>query len=134
MPLPLISASSPSVSSQPLMLMLSPVVELMEHISALCASWSAISPGTAHATCVSSALNMCLDILLQAALSEDGLHDLHIEALVQTVVLCWTIVIMMMTQGSLVIENSEGCFTVQTEEEWWEFIFLGVDPKKVTLA
>ncbi|ESK92912.1 hypothetical protein Moror_9047 [Moniliophthora roreri MCA 2997] len=109
---------------------LMPVETWIDCTSALCVNWTAISPETAQATFVSNASTMCLDISLQGVQSRDGLHNFHMEGLVQIVVLCQTIMIMMMTGTTIMTENDDRTFIVNTEQEHREFMFIEVNPKK----
>uniref|UniRef100_A0A0W0F478 Uncharacterized protein n=1 Tax=Moniliophthora roreri TaxID=221103 RepID=A0A0W0F478_MONRR len=95
----------------------------MDHASALCANWTTISPKTAQATFAGDASTMHLDISLQGALSADGLHDFQMEGLVWIVVLCRTITIMMMMDTTIMTENNDWMFIVETNTERREFLF-----------
>uniref|UniRef100_A0A0W0FD07 Uncharacterized protein n=1 Tax=Moniliophthora roreri TaxID=221103 RepID=A0A0W0FD07_MONRR len=106
----------------------------MDHASALCANWTAISPETSQAIFVGDASTMRLDISLRGALSTDGLRDFCMEGLVQIVVLCQTIIIMMMTDMTITTESDDRTFVVDTNTERREFLFMGVNPKKVRLV
>uniref|UniRef100_A0A0W0FHH2 Uncharacterized protein n=1 Tax=Moniliophthora roreri TaxID=221103 RepID=A0A0W0FHH2_MONRR len=76
---------------------------------------------------------MCLDISLQGVQSRDGLHNFRMEGLVQIVVLCQTIMIIMMTGTTIITENDDCTFVVNTEQKHREFMFIEVNPKKVRL-
>ncbi|ESK92795.1 hypothetical protein Moror_15897 [Moniliophthora roreri MCA 2997] len=106
----------------------------MDHASALCANWTAISPETAQATFAGNASTMHLDISLLGALSTNGLHDFHMEGLVWIVALCQTITIMMMTDTTITMESDDWTFIVDTDTKRREFLFMGVNPKKVKLV
>uniref|UniRef100_A0A0W0FT98 Uncharacterized protein n=1 Tax=Moniliophthora roreri TaxID=221103 RepID=A0A0W0FT98_MONRR len=55
-----------------------PMMQLIDRVSALCADWSAISPEIARSTCVVDASRLNLDIRLATALTnEDSLSDGH---------------------------------------------------------
>uniref|UniRef100_A0A0W0GCL3 Uncharacterized protein n=1 Tax=Moniliophthora roreri TaxID=221103 RepID=A0A0W0GCL3_MONRR len=106
----------------------------MDCASALCANWTAISPETAQATFAGDASTMHLDISLQGALSTDGLHNFCMEGLVWIVVLCQTITIIMMMDTTVTMENDDQVFVINTDTERREFLFMGVNPKKVRLV
>uniref|UniRef100_A0A0W0G1R1 Uncharacterized protein n=1 Tax=Moniliophthora roreri TaxID=221103 RepID=A0A0W0G1R1_MONRR len=137
-PLPSPHPSIPKILNNPQQkdrsLPLMPSEMWMDCASALCVNWTTISPETARATFAGDASSMCLDISLQGVCSEDGLCDFHMKGLVQIVVLFQTITIMMMTDTTITIENNNWSFIVETEGERREFLFMGVNPKKVWLA
>ncbi|ESK87521.1 hypothetical protein Moror_2040 [Moniliophthora roreri MCA 2997] len=59
-----------------------PMTQLVNCVSALCADWNAISPAIAHSTCVADASQLNLGIHLHTALTNEGLAKLHVEGLV----------------------------------------------------
>ncbi|ESK80765.1 hypothetical protein Moror_15448, partial [Moniliophthora roreri MCA 2997] len=77
-----------------------------------------------------NASTMCLDISLQGVLSADGLYGFQMEGLVRIVALCWT---MMMTDTTIMMGSDDWTFVVNTKDERREFLFMGVNSKKVRL-
>uniref|UniRef100_A0A0W0G630 Uncharacterized protein n=1 Tax=Moniliophthora roreri TaxID=221103 RepID=A0A0W0G630_MONRR len=66
---PIVSLRSPTPAPTPMM-------QLVDRVSALCADWSAISPDIACSTCVADASRLSLDIHLDTALTnEDSMSD-----------------------------------------------------------
>uniref|UniRef100_A0A0W0GFC2 Reverse transcriptase domain-containing protein n=1 Tax=Moniliophthora roreri TaxID=221103 RepID=A0A0W0GFC2_MONRR len=59
-----------------------PMTQLVDHVSALCVDWNAISPEIAHSTCVRDASKLSLGILLETALTSEGLAALCAEGLI----------------------------------------------------
>uniref|UniRef100_A0A0W0FAH1 Reverse transcriptase-rnase h-integrase n=1 Tax=Moniliophthora roreri TaxID=221103 RepID=A0A0W0FAH1_MONRR len=73
---PIISLRSPTPAPTPMM-------QLIDRVSALCADWSAISPDTARSTCVIDASRLSLDIHLGTALTNEGLAALRVKGLIR---------------------------------------------------
>ncbi|ESK81978.1 hypothetical protein Moror_8443 [Moniliophthora roreri MCA 2997] len=61
---------------------LTPMMQLVDRVSALCVDWSAISPNIARSTCVVDASRLNLDIRLATALTNEGLAALHVDGLI----------------------------------------------------
>ncbi|ESK83357.1 hypothetical protein Moror_8762 [Moniliophthora roreri MCA 2997] len=59
-----------------------PMTQLIDCVSALCADWSAISPAIAHSTYAVDASKLSLGIHLETALTNEGLAALCTEGLV----------------------------------------------------
>uniref|UniRef100_A0A0W0FWX0 Reverse transcriptase-rnase h-integrase n=1 Tax=Moniliophthora roreri TaxID=221103 RepID=A0A0W0FWX0_MONRR len=74
---------------------------LVDHVSALCADWSAISPDIARSTCVADASRLSLDIHLATALTNEGLAALRADGLIRAQTLCRMVTIMMMNGGTM---------------------------------
>uniref|UniRef100_A0A0W0FHZ2 Tf2-1-like SH3-like domain-containing protein n=1 Tax=Moniliophthora roreri TaxID=221103 RepID=A0A0W0FHZ2_MONRR len=106
-----------------------PMTQLINCVSALCADWSAILPGIACSTCVSNASKLSLGILLEAALTTEGLARLCIEGLIRVLALCWTIAIMTMNLMTILMENSDEEMAGDNGD--MDFMFIGSDPQKV---
>ncbi|ESK80770.1 hypothetical protein Moror_15442 [Moniliophthora roreri MCA 2997] len=104
-----------------------PMTQLIDHISVLCTDWSAISPEIACSTCVADASKLSLGILLETALSNEGLAALHANRLLRVHALCQSIVTTMMNLMTTTIESAE------EEAQDAELLFIGSDPKKVRL-
>ncbi|ESK81326.1 hypothetical protein Moror_12107, partial [Moniliophthora roreri MCA 2997] len=119
---PTISLRSPTLAPTPMM-------QLIDHISALCADWNAISPEIAHSTCVADASRLSLGIHLDTALTNEGLAALHVEGLVQVQTLCQMITIMTMNLMTILEENIEE--SEENNNRDVEFLFVGADPWKV---
>uniref|UniRef100_A0A0W0G3X4 Integrase catalytic domain-containing protein n=1 Tax=Moniliophthora roreri TaxID=221103 RepID=A0A0W0G3X4_MONRR len=104
------------------------MTQLTDHVSALCADWSAISPDTARSTCVVDASRLSLDIRLATALTNKGLGVFCAEGLIQAQTLCRTIAIMTMDHGRISPENSETL--VQEYNRDAQLLFIGADLQK----
>uniref|UniRef100_A0A0W0F321 Reverse transcriptase-rnase h-integrase n=1 Tax=Moniliophthora roreri TaxID=221103 RepID=A0A0W0F321_MONRR len=94
-----------------------PMMQLVDRVSALCADWSAISPDIAHSTCVADASKLSLDIRLVTALTNEGLATLCAEGLIQAQTLCRMVAIMTMSETTTMspttisVENVEMLMT-----------------------
>uniref|UniRef100_A0A0W0FZ63 Uncharacterized protein n=1 Tax=Moniliophthora roreri TaxID=221103 RepID=A0A0W0FZ63_MONRR len=86
----------PTMSLRSLTPLPTPMMQLVDCVSALCVDWNAISPEIAHSTCVADASRLSLRIHLGTALTNEGLATLHIDGLVQVQTLCQMIAVMMM--------------------------------------
>ncbi|ESK95609.1 hypothetical protein Moror_12581 [Moniliophthora roreri MCA 2997] len=104
------------------------MTQLTDHVSALCADWSAILPDTARSTCVVDASRLSLDIRLATALTNKGLGVFCAEGLIQAQTLCRTIAIMTMDHGRISPENSETL--VQEYNRDAQLLFIGADLQK----
>uniref|UniRef100_A0A0W0FPF5 Uncharacterized protein n=1 Tax=Moniliophthora roreri TaxID=221103 RepID=A0A0W0FPF5_MONRR len=85
------TASLRSLTPAPTLMM-----QLVDHVSALCADWSAISPEIARSTCVVDASRLNLDIRLATALTNEGLAALRVDSLIRAQTLCQTVAVMTM--------------------------------------
>uniref|UniRef100_A0A0W0FHI8 Reverse transcriptase-rnase h-integrase n=1 Tax=Moniliophthora roreri TaxID=221103 RepID=A0A0W0FHI8_MONRR len=120
--LPTLSLRSPT-------LLPTPMTQLVDRISALCADWYAILPGIAHSTCVADASQLSLDIHLHTALTNKGLAELHIKGLVQVQTLCQMIAVMTMNLTRISEENAERSIYDSGGDA--DFLFVGTDLWKV---
>uniref|UniRef100_A0A0W0FL58 Uncharacterized protein n=1 Tax=Moniliophthora roreri TaxID=221103 RepID=A0A0W0FL58_MONRR len=105
------------------------MMQLIDHVSALCADWNAILPEIAHSTCAADASRLSLDIHLDTALTNEGLAALCVEGLVRVQTLCQMIAIMTMNLMTISEGNVE-----ESEENGGgdvDFLFIGADPQKV---
>ncbi|ESK81186.1 hypothetical protein Moror_2285 [Moniliophthora roreri MCA 2997] len=91
---PILSLRSPTPAPTPMM-------QLVDHVSALCVDWSAISPDIARSTCVADASRLSLDIHLATALTNEGLAALCADGLIRAQTLCRMVAIMMMNGGTM---------------------------------
>uniref|UniRef100_A0A0W0FMZ9 Putative reverse transcriptase-rnase h-integrase n=1 Tax=Moniliophthora roreri TaxID=221103 RepID=A0A0W0FMZ9_MONRR len=108
-----------------------PMTQLVDRVSALCADWSAISADIAHSTCVADASRLSLDIHLATALTNEGLAALRVERLIRAQTLCRMITIMMMSLTTISEENVE---TLKQEyDRDAQLLFVGADPQKAQL-
>uniref|UniRef100_A0A0W0GFT2 Reverse transcriptase-rnase h-integrase n=2 Tax=Moniliophthora roreri TaxID=221103 RepID=A0A0W0GFT2_MONRR len=123
----------PTMSLRPLTPLPTPMTLLVDHVSALCADWNAISPKIAHNTCVTNAsrlsLSIRLDIRLDTALTNEGLATLHVEGLVRVQTLCRMITIMTMNLMTISEESAEEL--IHNSGGDVDFLFVGADPRKV---
>ncbi|ESK82667.1 hypothetical protein Moror_11183 [Moniliophthora roreri MCA 2997] len=108
-----------------------PMTQLINRVSALCVDWSAISPEIAHSTCAGDASKLSLGILLETALTNEGLATLHAEGLLPVHALCQSIMITMMnlmttSMGSVEANDIPNNANVN-------FMFTESDLKKVRL-
>ncbi|ESK83586.1 hypothetical protein Moror_12076 [Moniliophthora roreri MCA 2997] len=135
---------TPENDEGPLMLSLrsptpapTPMMQLVDRVSALCADWSAISPDIARSTCVVNASRLSLDIYLATALTNEGLAALHADGLIQAQTLCWMAAVMMMNEitttspMTILAENVE-MLRMEYDRDA-QLLFVGQDPKKVRL-
>ncbi|ESK82828.1 hypothetical protein Moror_12260 [Moniliophthora roreri MCA 2997] len=104
------------------------MMQLIDHISALCADWSAISPEIARSTCVADASKFSLDIHLATVPTNKGLTVLHTEGLIRAQTLCQMIGVMMTNPMRILEENVE-----ESTDREINFLFVGADPWKVRL-
>ncbi|KAI3601683.1 hypothetical protein WG66_008996 [Moniliophthora roreri] len=115
-----------------------PMMQLVDRVSALCADWSAISPDIAHSTCVADASKLSLDIRLVTALTNEGLATLCAEGLIQAQTLCRMVAIMTMSETTTMspttisVENVEMLMTEYDQDA--QLLFVGQDPKKGEIA
>uniref|UniRef100_A0A0W0F1F5 Putative reverse transcriptase-rnase h-integrase n=1 Tax=Moniliophthora roreri TaxID=221103 RepID=A0A0W0F1F5_MONRR len=119
---PMLSLRSPTPAPTPMM-------KLVDHVSALCADWSAISPDIAHSTCAVDASKLNLDIHLATALTSEGLAELHVEGLVRVQTLCRMITVMTMNLTKILEENAEK--SIHDSRGNVDFLFIGTDLRKV---
>uniref|UniRef100_A0A0W0FR60 Uncharacterized protein n=1 Tax=Moniliophthora roreri TaxID=221103 RepID=A0A0W0FR60_MONRR len=105
------------------------MTQLVNHVSALCADWSAILPGIARSTCVTDASQLSLSIHLHTALTNEGLAELRIEGLVQVQTLCQMIAVMTMNLMKISEENAEQ--SIHNSGGDADFLFVGTDLRKV---
>uniref|UniRef100_A0A0W0G7A7 Putative reverse transcriptase-rnase h-integrase n=1 Tax=Moniliophthora roreri TaxID=221103 RepID=A0A0W0G7A7_MONRR len=110
---------------------LTPMMQLVNHISALCVDWNAISPNIAHSTCVIDASKLNLDIHLATVLNNEGLAVLCTEGLIQVQTLCQMITVMTMSPMTISEENIEEM--VQEYDRDAQLLFIGADSRKVRL-
>ncbi|ESK83092.1 hypothetical protein Moror_6075 [Moniliophthora roreri MCA 2997] len=106
-----------------------PMMKLVDCVSALCADWNTISPDIAHSTCAVDASKLNLDIHLATALTNEGLAELHVEGLVQVQTLCRMIAVMTMNLTKISEENVEK--SIYDSGGNVDFLFVGTDPRKV---
>ncbi|ESK96395.1 hypothetical protein Moror_7045 [Moniliophthora roreri MCA 2997] len=119
----------PTMSLRPPTPVPTPMTQLVDHVSALCVDWNAISPAIAHSTCVADASKLSLSILLETALTNEGLATLHVEGLVRVQTLCRIITIMTMNLTTTTEENTEE--SVEGNDRDMDFLFVGADLRKV---
>ncbi|ESK83506.1 hypothetical protein Moror_4869 [Moniliophthora roreri MCA 2997] len=116
---------------------LTPMMQLVDRVSALCADWSAISPNIAHSICVIDASKFSLDICLATALTNKGLAVLRSEGLIQAQTLCWMVAVMTMNETTttsptpILAENVEMLTDEYNQDA--QLLFVGADLKKVRL-
>ncbi|ESK90659.1 hypothetical protein Moror_4180 [Moniliophthora roreri MCA 2997] len=118
-----------------------PMMQLVDHVSALCADWSAISPDIAHSTCVIDAsklsLDIHLDIHLATALTNEGLATLCAEGLIRAQTLCQMVAVMTMnetmtTNPTTISAENVDMLAAEYDRDA-QLLFVGTDPKKVRL-
>ncbi|ESK83642.1 hypothetical protein Moror_12009 [Moniliophthora roreri MCA 2997] len=118
-------------------LALTPMMQLVDCISALCADWSAISPDIAHSTCVVDASKLSLDIGLVTALTNEGLAALRAEGLIWAQTLCQMVAVMTMnettTTNPMTISAENVDMLMDEYDRDAQLLFVGEDPKKVRL-
>ncbi|ESK82586.1 hypothetical protein Moror_3664 [Moniliophthora roreri MCA 2997] len=127
---PIVSLRSPTPA-------LTPMMQLVDRVSALCADWSAISPDIARSTCVADASRLSLDIHLDTALTNEGLAALRVEGLIQAQTLCRMVAIMTMsetiTMNPTTISEGNVEMLVKEYDQDAQLLFVGADPRKVRL-
>uniref|UniRef100_A0A0W0GCQ7 RNA-directed DNA polymerase n=1 Tax=Moniliophthora roreri TaxID=221103 RepID=A0A0W0GCQ7_MONRR len=127
---PILSLRSPTPAPTPMM-------QLVDRISALCADWSAILPNIARSTCVVDASRLNLDIRLATALTNEGLAVLRADGLIQAQTLCRMVAIMTMNGGTMTNPTTTSAESVEMLTEEYDrdaqLLFVGADPKKVRL-
>ncbi|ESK80928.1 hypothetical protein Moror_15880 [Moniliophthora roreri MCA 2997] len=119
----------PTTSLRPLTPVPTPMMQLIDYVSALCADWNAILPEIAHSTCAADASRLSLDIHLDTALTNEGLAALCVEGLVRVQTLCQMIAIMTMNLMTILEGNVE-----KSEENGGgdvDFLLIEADPQKV---
>ncbi|ESK82352.1 hypothetical protein Moror_5416 [Moniliophthora roreri MCA 2997] len=127
---PILSLRSPTPAPTPMM-------QLVNHVSALCVDWSTISPDIARSTCVADASRLSLDIHLATALTNEGLAALRTDGLIRAQTLCRMVTVMTMNGGTMtsptrtLAENVE-MLTEQYDQDA-QLLFVGADPQKVRL-
>ncbi|ESK85057.1 hypothetical protein Moror_15691 [Moniliophthora roreri MCA 2997] len=107
---------------------LTPMMQLVDCVSALCADWSAISPDIARSTCVVDASRLSLDIHLATAPTNKGLAALRAEGLIRAQTLCQMITIMTMSPTKISEENVETM--AQEYDRDAQLLFVRADPQK----
>ncbi|ESK81318.1 hypothetical protein Moror_12113 [Moniliophthora roreri MCA 2997] len=128
--LPKVSLRSPTPAPTPMM-------QLVDRVSALCADWSAISPEIARSTCAVDASRLNLVIHLATALTNEGLAALPVDGLIQAQTLCRTVAVMTMNGGTMTSptktleENAE--MLVAEYDRDAQLLFVGADPQKVQM-
>uniref|UniRef100_A0A0W0FZZ4 Reverse transcriptase-rnase h-integrase n=1 Tax=Moniliophthora roreri TaxID=221103 RepID=A0A0W0FZZ4_MONRR len=127
---PILSLRSPTPAPTPMM-------QLVDHVSALCADWSAILPDIARSTCVVDASKLSLDIHLATALTNEGLAALHADGLIQAQTLCRMVAVMTMNGGIMTSPTTTLEENVEMLQEEYDrdaqLLFVGADPRKVRL-
>uniref|UniRef100_A0A0W0F780 Reverse transcriptase-rnase h-integrase n=1 Tax=Moniliophthora roreri TaxID=221103 RepID=A0A0W0F780_MONRR len=127
---PIVSLRSPTPAPTPMM-------QLVDHVSALCADWSAISPDIARSTCVADASRLSLDIHLDTALTNEGLAALRVEGLIRAQTLCRMVTVMTMsetiTTNPTTISEGNVEMLVKEYDQDAQLLFVGADPRKVRL-
>ncbi|ESK81472.1 hypothetical protein Moror_11250 [Moniliophthora roreri MCA 2997] len=128
--LPIVSLRGPTPA-------LTPMMQLVDHVSALCADWSAILPDIARSTCVVDASRLNLDIHLATALTNEGLAALHIDGLIRAQTLCRMVAVMTMnetiTTNPMTISEGNVEMLVKEYDQDAQLLFVGADPRKVRL-
>uniref|UniRef100_A0A0W0FNG7 Reverse transcriptase-rnase h-integrase n=1 Tax=Moniliophthora roreri TaxID=221103 RepID=A0A0W0FNG7_MONRR len=128
--LPMVSLRSPTPAPTPMM-------QLVNRVSALCVDWSAISPGIACSTCVVDASQLNLDIHLATALTNEGLAALCVDGLIRAQTLCRMVAVMTMNGGTMtsptktLAENAE--MLVAEYDRDAQLLFVGSDPQKTRM-
>ncbi|ESK89877.1 hypothetical protein Moror_862 [Moniliophthora roreri MCA 2997] len=127
---PMLSLRSPTPAPTPMM-------QLVDRVSALCADWSAILPDIAHSTCVVDASKLNLDIRLVTALTNKGLAALCAEGLIWAQTLCRMVAVMTMnetttTNPTTISAENVNMLTAKYNRDT-QLLFVGTDPKKVRL-
>uniref|UniRef100_A0A0W0F903 Tf2-1-like SH3-like domain-containing protein n=1 Tax=Moniliophthora roreri TaxID=221103 RepID=A0A0W0F903_MONRR len=114
-----------------------PIMQLVNHVSALCADWSAILPDIAHSTCAIDASKFNLDIHLATALTNEGLAVLCTEGLIQAQTLCQMVAVMTMNETTIMSPTTISAENVEMLTDEYDrdaqLLFVGTDPKKVRL-
>ncbi|ESK94501.1 hypothetical protein Moror_8037 [Moniliophthora roreri MCA 2997] len=108
-----------------------PMMQLVDCVSALCADWNTISPDIAHSTCVADASKLNLDIHLATALNNESLAALRAEGLIWAQTLCRIIAVMTMSPMKILEKNAEAL--VKGYDRDAQLLFVGADPQKVRL-
>ncbi|ESK86749.1 hypothetical protein Moror_15198 [Moniliophthora roreri MCA 2997] len=128
--LPMPSLRSPTPAPTPMM-------QLVDRVSALCADWSAISPDIARSTYVVDASRLSLDIRLATALTNKGLAALRADSLIQAQTLCRMVAIMTMNETTTTNPTTISAENVDMLAAEYDrdaqLLFVGADPKKVRL-
>uniref|UniRef100_A0A0W0F2U3 Uncharacterized protein n=1 Tax=Moniliophthora roreri TaxID=221103 RepID=A0A0W0F2U3_MONRR len=123
--IPSSEGAPPTINWRSLTPVLTSMTQLIDHVSALCVDWNAISPEIAHSTCAADASRLSLDIHLDTALTNEGLTTLHIEGLVRVQTLCRMITIMTMNLTTTLEESVEG--SEENGNRNVDFLFIGAD-------
>uniref|UniRef100_A0A0W0G2J2 Reverse transcriptase-rnase h-integrase n=1 Tax=Moniliophthora roreri TaxID=221103 RepID=A0A0W0G2J2_MONRR len=127
---PTVSLRSPTPAPTPMM-------QLVDRVSALCVDWSAIAPDIARSTCVADASRLSLDICLDTALTNEGLAALRVEGLIRAQTLCWMVAVMTMsettTTNPTTISEGNVEMLVKEYDQDAQLLFVGADSKKVRL-
>ncbi|KAI3620768.1 hypothetical protein WG66_008024 [Moniliophthora roreri] len=114
-----------------------PMMQLVDRVSALCADWSTISPDIARSTCVADASRLSLDIHLDTALTNEGLAALRVGGLIRAQTLCRMVAVMTMsetiTTSPTTISEGNVEMLVKEYDQDAQLLFVGADPKKVRL-
>uniref|UniRef100_A0A0W0GE57 Reverse transcriptase-rnase h-integrase n=1 Tax=Moniliophthora roreri TaxID=221103 RepID=A0A0W0GE57_MONRR len=114
-----------------------PMTQLVDCVSALCADWSAISPDIARSTCVADASRLSLDIHLATAPTNKGLAVLHTDGLIRAQTLCRMVAVMTMNGGTMMSPTTTSAENVEMLMEDYDrdaqLLFVGADPKKVRM-
>ncbi|ESK81279.1 hypothetical protein Moror_8466 [Moniliophthora roreri MCA 2997] len=127
---PILSLRSPTPAPTPMM-------QLVNHVSALCVDWSAILPEIARSTCVVNASRLNLDIRLATVLTNEGLAALRVDSLIQAQTLCRMVAVMTMNGGIMTsptktsAENAEMLVAEYGRDA--QLLFVGSDPQKVRM-
>uniref|UniRef100_A0A0W0GEP2 Putative reverse transcriptase-rnase h-integrase n=1 Tax=Moniliophthora roreri TaxID=221103 RepID=A0A0W0GEP2_MONRR len=121
----------PRLSLRSPTLVQTPMMQLVNRISALCVDWNAISPDIAHSTCAVDASKLNLDIHLATALTNEGLAALRTKGLIWVQTLCQMIAVMTMSPMTISEESVETL--VQEYNRDVQLLFVGVDPQKARL-
>uniref|UniRef100_A0A0W0FX39 Reverse transcriptase-rnase h-integrase n=1 Tax=Moniliophthora roreri TaxID=221103 RepID=A0A0W0FX39_MONRR len=116
---------------------LTPMMQLVNRVSALCADWSAILPNIAHSICVIDASKFSLDICLATALTNKGLAVLRSEGLIWAQTLCWMVAVMTMNETTTTSPTTISAENVEMLTDEYnrdaQLLFMGADLKKVRL-
>ncbi|ESK82459.1 hypothetical protein Moror_8557 [Moniliophthora roreri MCA 2997] len=114
-----------------------PMMQLVDHVSALCVDWSTISPDIAHSTCVIDASKLSLNIRLATALTNEGLAVLCAEGLIRAQTLCRMVAVMTMNETTIMNPTTISAENVDMLAAEYDrdaqLLFVGTDPKKVRM-
>ncbi|ESK82797.1 hypothetical protein Moror_12291 [Moniliophthora roreri MCA 2997] len=135
--IPINAGDPPILSLRSPTLVPTPMTQLVDRVSALCADWSTISPDIACSTCVADASKLSLDIRLATALTNEGLAALRADGLIWAQTLCRMVAVMTMNDGITMSPTRISAENVEMLMEEYDrdaqLLFVGADLKKVRL-